>query len=274
MKRIANVLMRLVLCSSVGYAGGEGELQDYRLSATALELLREYEQVQTDRFLTTEAIDGLTDVLDDARKWLAQIDSLGGDEAAFYYLRAMVEYDAANRLDGIGEDVHRDGALSRALDHIERFVGERVAFADGHALHGAILGRKISGNPGSAMLYAGAAKTANTTALRLDPDNQLAHLNLGFTFANTPKAFGGDRKLAVGHFRSAFERGNLALRAVAGVWLSITYDQLGDFSRAIAVIEDVLRLAPGFPQAEATARALADGIDPLIYWERLQENAQ
>ena len=154
------------------------------------------------------------------------------------------------------------------------FVDENVAFADGHALRGAILGQMIAASPARAMLHSGAAKRATTTALELDPDNQLAHLNLGFTYANAPEAFGGDRKLAVVHFRRAFASGALPLRAVAGIWLSVTYDELGDSARAVEVIERVLELAPGFPQAQATAHALADGADPVVYMQRLQNSAE
>ena len=44
--------------------------------------------------------------------------------------------------------------------------------------------------------------------------------------------------------------------------------------RAVEVIERVLELAPGFPQAQATAHALADGADPVVYMQRLQSRAE
>ena len=273
MKIQANALVWLLGCATLGFAGGTGDLQDYDLTPAAARLLAEYERVQDEGFLMMETDGEPSSVLDDALQWHERSEELSADPPAYHYLRARIEYDAYHRVGGMG-DAQSRGYLDRALEHIDRFVNESVAFADGHALHGAILGQKIAANPLNVALYAGAAKQANTTALGLDPDNQMAHLNLGFTFAYTPEAFGGDRKLAVKHFGTAFESGAVAMRAVAGVWLSVTYDQLGDSERATEVIEAVLQLAPGFPLAEATAHALADGADPLVYIQRLQNDEE
>ena len=263
--------MRLILLLGVAtatFAGGAGELRDYAPDPTAALVLAEYERAQNEGFLNQEASRDATRITADTRRWLDRAGELRSDPPVYHYFRARIEYDAYNRLPGT--DLARTGALDRALDHIQRFVEQRVRFADGYALHGAILGQKIAANPGSALLHARAAKRATMTALRIDPDHQVAHLNLGFTFANTPEAFGGDRKAAVRHFRKAFAGSAAAPRAIAGVWLSIMHDQLGDSRQAAEVIEEVIEFAPGFPPAVATARALADGTDPLVHLERLQ----
>ena len=252
-------------------AGGGGELQDYDLSAAAARMLVEYERMNHEGFMTMESAPDPEAVIERTRRWLDRSEALRDDPAAYHYLRARIE--STPTINWQTRPIEGGGYL-RALGQIREFVDENVAFADGHALHGAILGQMIAASPASALLHARAAKRATTTALELDPDNQLAHLNLAFTFANAPEAFGGDRKLAVEHFRRAFARGALPLRAVAGTWLSVTYDQLGDSARAVEVIEQVLELAPGFPQAQATARALADGADPVVYMQRLQSRAE
>ena len=267
------VLGWLLASATVAVAGGGGELQDYDLSAAAAQMLGEYERMQHEGFMTMERTPDPEGVIERTRRWLDRSEALRDDPAAYHYLRARIESDAYNQLADTAH-AESDGYLDRALGQIRMFADEKVAFADGHALHGAILGRMIAASPARAMLHSGAAKRATATALELDPDNQLAHLNLAFTFANAPEAFGGDRKLAVVHFRRAFVGGALPLRAVAGTWLSVTYDQLGDSARAEEVIERVLELAPGFPQAQATARALADGADPVVYMQRLQNRAE
>ena len=273
MKIGVSVLGWLLASAIVAVAGGGGELQDYDLSAAAARMFGEYERMNHEGFMNMESAPDPEGVIERTRRWLDRSEALRDDPAAYHYLRARIEYDAYNQLADTA-DVERGGYLDRALGQIRKFVDENVALADGHALHGAILGQMIAASPASALLHARAAKRATTTALELDPDNQLAHLNLAFTFANAPEAFGGDRKLAVEHFRRAFARGALPLRAVAGTWLSVTYDQLGDSARAVEVIEQVLELAPGFPQAQATARALADGADPVVYMQRLQSRAE
>ena len=269
----ANVLGWLLASATVAVAGGGGELQDYDLSAAAARMFAEYERMNHEGFMNMERAPDPEAVIERMRQWTDRSEALRDDPAAYHYLRARIEYDAYNQLADTAP-AESGGYLDRALGQIRNFADEKVAFADGHALHGAILGRMIAASPASALLHARAAKRATTTALDLDPDNQLAHLNLAFTFANAPEAFGGDRKLAVEHFRRAFARGALPLRAVAGTWLSVTYDQLGDSARAVEVIEQVLELAPGFPQAQATARALADGADPVVYMQRLQNRAE
>ena len=273
MKTGVNALGWLLGSAAVAVAGGGGELQDYDLPAAAARMLVEYERMNHEGFVNMERAPDPEAVVERTRRWLDRSEALRDDPAAYHYLRARIEYDAYNQLaDTATAEIGR--YLDRALGQIRIFADEKVALADGHALHGAILGQMIAASPASALLHARAAKRATTTALELDPDNQLAHLNLAFTFANAPEAFGGDRKLAVEHFRRAFARGALPLRAVAGTWLSVTYDQLGDSARAAEVIEQVLELAPGFPQAQATARALADGADPVVYMQRLQNRAE
>lgn len=273
MKTGVNVLGWLLASATIAFAGGGGELQDYELSAGAAQMFGEYERMNHEGFMTMESVPDPEGVIERTRRWLDRSEALRDDPAAYHYLRARIEYDAYNQLADTGRS-ETDGYLDRALGQIRIFADESVAFADGHALHGAILGRMIAASPARAMLHSGAAKRATTRALELDPDNQLAHLNLAFTFANAPEAFGGDRKLAVEHFRRAFASGALPLRAVAGTWLSVTYDQLGDSARAVEVIEQVLEIAPGFPIARATARALADGADPVVYMQRLQNRAE
>ena len=261
-------LALLLGVATAAFAGGADELQDYAPDTAATLVLTDYERAQDEGFLSQEANRDATRVRADTRRWLERAEELRGDPPAYHYLRARIEYDAYNRLSGTGRAPA--DALNRALEHIQRFAAQKVRFADGYALHGAILGQKIAANPGSALLHARAAKRATMTALRISPDHQVAHLNLGFTFANTPEAFGGDRKAAVRHFRRAFSGSAAAPRAIAGVWLSIMYHQLGDPRQAAEVIEEVMAFAPGFPLAVATARALADGTDPLVYLERLQ----
>ena len=265
------LLILLLTGAAAGFAGGARELHDYAPSPPAAQMLAEYERVQADGFARQGAAPSPepAQVMADIQRWRERCETLHDDAAAYHYLRARIEYDAYHRLASSDGDA-RAGYLDRALEHIKRFAEHNVRFADGYALHGAVLGQKIAANPASAMLLARAAKQATTTALHLDPDHQLAHLNLAFTFANAPKAFGGDRKLAVKHFRKAFAGGAPALRAVAGVWLSVTYDQLGEPERAAEAIAQVLEFAPRFPPAVATARALAAGDDPALYLERLQ----
>ncbi len=265
-------LTLLLGVATAAFAGGAGELQDYAPDPGTALVLAAYERAQDEGFLNQEASRDATRITADTRRWLERAEDLRGNPPVYHYLRARIEYDAYNRLPGT--DLARADALDRALEHIQRFVEQKVRFADGYALHGAILGQKIAANPGSALLHARAAKRATMTALRIDPDHQLAHLNLGFTFANTPEPFGGDRKAAVKHFREAFAGSAAAPRAIAGVWLSIMHYQLGDSRQAAEVIEEVLEFAPGFPLAAATAQALADGADPLVYLERLQHDGE
>lgn len=261
-------LTLLLWGAMAAFAGGARELQDYAPDPAAAQVLADYQRAQDQGFLNQEANLDTTRVMADTGQWRERIEELRGDPPVYHYLRARIEYDLFHRLSGTGRA--RADTLNRALVHIQRFAAHKVRFADGYALHGAILGQKIAANPGSALLHARAAKRATMTALRINPDHQVAHLNLGFTFANTPEAFGGDRKAAVRHFRRAFSGSAAAPRAIAGVWLSIIYDQLGDHRQAAEVIDEVMEFVPGFPLAVATARALADGADPLVYLERLQ----
>ncbi len=266
MKIFAHVLVGLTASAWMGWGGGGSELQDYDPSATAVGLLAEYVRVRGD---IMETHSDRSRVLDDGSMWLDLSEGLAEDRPALYYMRARIEYDTYNRLGG-AEDARNAVHLDRALEHIKLFVDSGVAYADGHALHGAILGQKIAANPVDAMRYAGSAKRASETALHLDPDNQLAHISLGFSYANAPRMFGGDLDSAVKHFREAFANGNVSMRAFAGVWLSITYEQIGESARAVEIIQEVLELVPGYSQAEATARAFEDGADPVVYLERLE----
>ena len=211
------------------FAGGARDLQDYAPDPAAAQVLADYQRAQDEGFLNQEANLDATRVMADTGRWRERIEELRGDPPAYHYLRARIEYDAYNRLSGTGRAPA--DALNRALEHIQRFAAQKVRFADGYALHGAILGRKIAANPGSALLHARAAKRATMTALRINPDHQVAHLNLGFTFANTPEAVRRRPQVAaVKHFRKAFSGSAAAPRAIAGVWLSIMYYQLGDHS--------------------------------------------
>ena len=261
-------LAMLLWVAAAPFAGGARDLQDYAPDPAAAQVLADYQRAQDEGFLNQEANLDATRVMADTGRWRERIEELRGDPPVYHYFRARIEYDLFHRLSGTGRAPA--DALNRALEHIQRFAAQKVRFADGYALHGAILGQKIAANPGSALLHARAAKRATMTALRINPDHQVAHLNLGFTFANAPEAFGGDRKAAVRHFRRAFSGSAAAPRAIAGVWLSIMYHQLGDPRQAAEVIVEVMEFAPGFPLAVATARALADGTDPLVYLERLQ----
>ena len=267
--RVHSLRLTLILWGAMAaFAGGARELQDYAPDPAAARVLADYERAQDEGFLNQEGNLDVTRIMAYTRQWLDRAEELRDAPPVYHYLRARIEYDAFHRFSDT--DLAGADALDRALEHIQRFAEQRVRFADGYALYGAILGQKIAANPGSALLHARAAKRATMTALKIEPDHQLAHLNLGFTFANTPEAFGGDHKAAVRHFRKAFAGSAAAPRAIAGVWLSIMHHQLGDPRQAAEVIEEVIEFAPGFPLAVATARALADGTDPLVYLERLQ----
>ena len=267
------VVLWLAFCTALGFAGGVRQLREYEPSPAAADLLAEYERAVNAAFMSELADPNHASDVDEMLQWRARFEEVREDRAAYHYLHARVLYDANYRTSGSAEGADA-GYLDLAFEHILRFLDEKVRFADGYALHGAILGQKIAAEPANVMLYARMSKRALATALRLDRNNQLAHLALAFNFYYPPEEAGGDLRLAARHFAKALAGDTAPLRAVAGVWLSVTYDQLGDTARAVEAIQQVLDFAPGFPLAEATARALADGADPFVYWERLRADGE
>ena len=254
--------------AAVGFAGGDEELADYEPSPAAVRLVAEFDRYHE---RTVRAAPSRRQVTDDTRRWLERAATLVDDPPAQHYLLARVEYEAYNHLWWSGP---AGAHLQRAHDHIRRFAELNVAYAPGFALYGAILGQMIAANPPNVLAHAGTADRVTRLALALNPDSQLARLNLGLALLNTPPAFGGDREQAVEEIRTAFAGDGVALRSLAGVWLAIAYVRLDRIDEAADVLEQVLDLAPGFVPARATAAALAQGVEPLEYWRRMREQAE
>ena len=198
-------LALLLGVATAAFAGGAGELQDYAPDTAATLVLTG---------LRACAGRGVSESGSQSGRHAGQ----GGHPAVARTSRGAarrfrrrtttyaprIEYDAYNRLSG-HRTVLRQTLWTGALEHVERFaeqkgsVCRRLRTARRHP------GTEDRRQPRtSALLHARAAKRATMTALRINPDHQVAHLNLGFTFANTPEAFGGDRKAAARHFRRAF----------------------------------------------------------------------
>ena len=254
----------VLLCGTVGFADGSAELADYEPSPEAARLLAEYERYYHATILDwpgKERVAGATE------RWLERAAALAGDPPAHHYLLARIEYEAFNNLwwSG-GEGAH----LQRAHDHIRRFAELNVAFADGFALYGSILGQMIAVNPLNVLGYAGTAEQVTRIALELDPDNRLARLNSGIALLNAPPAFGGDPERAVVEMRAAYAGGELGTRTLAGLWLAVAYDKLGRGDDATGTIEEVMEIAPEYLPALVTAEALARGIDPLEHWREVR----
>lgn len=254
----------VLLCAAAGFADGSDELADYEPSPEAVRLLAEYERYYHGTILEWP---GQERVTAETEHWLARAAALAGDPPAHHYLLARIEYEAFNNLwwSG-GEGAH----LQRAHDHIRRFAELNVAFADGFALYGSILGQMIAVNPLNVLGYAGTAEQVTRVALDLDPDNRLARLNSGIALLNTPPAFGGDPERAVLEMRTAYAGGALGTRTLAGLWLAVAYDKLGRGDDATRVIEEVMALAPRYLPALVTAEALARGVEPLERWREVR----
>ena len=254
----------VLLCGTAAFADGSAELADYEPSPEAVRLLAEFERYYHGTILDWP---GQQRVIGDTERWLERAAALAGDPPAQHYLLAWIEFQAFSNLWWSGsEGTH----LQRAHDHIRRFAELNVAFADGFALYGSILGQMIAVNPLNVLGYAGTAEQVTRIALELDPDNRLARLNSGIALLNAPPAFGGDPERAVVEMRTAYAGGELGMRTVAGLWLAVAYDKLGRGDDAIRIIEEVVALAPEYLPALVTADALALGIEPLEHWREVR----
>ena len=265
--RFVAAVITLWCSAAIGFAGGDEELADYQPSPAAARLLAEFEQYHE---RTVQAAPSREQVAADTQRWLERAAALGDDPPAQHYLLARVEYETYNLLWWSGPaGTH----LQRAHDHIRRFAELNVAYAPGFALYGWILGQMIAANPPNALAHAGTAERVTRLALELEPGNQMARLTLGLALLNTPPAFGGDPERAVEEIRTAFAGEGLALRSLSGVWLAVAYLRLGRNAEAAAAIDQVLDLVPDFLPARATAEALAQGVEPLEYWQQIRERA-
>ena len=256
--------MTALLGAGAGFADGSAELADYRPSPEAVRLLAEFERYYHATILDWPAQERVTA---ETARWLDRAAALAGDPPAQHYLLAWIEYQAFNNLWWSGsEGAH----LQRAHDHIRRFAELNVAFADGFALYGSILGQMIAVNPLNVLGYAGTAEEVTRIALELEPDHRLARLNAGIALLNAPPAFGGDPERAVVEMRTAYAGGGLGTRTLAGLWLAVAYDKLGRSDAATGLIEEVLAFAPEYLPALVTAEALARGIEPLEHWREVR----
>lgn len=254
----------VLMCAAAGFADGSAELADYEPSPEAVRLLAEFE-----RYYHATILDwpGQERVAGETEHWLERAAALAGDPPAQHYLLARIEFEAFNNLWWSGnEGAH----LQRAHDHIRRFAELNVAFADGFALYGSILGQMIAVNPLNVLGYAGTAEQVTRIALDLEPDNRMARLNSGIALLNAPPAFGGDPERAVVEMRAAYAGAELGTRTLAGLWLAVAYDKLGRSADATGTIEEVVALAPEYLPALATAEALARGIEPLEHWREVR----
>ena len=265
--RFVAAAVTLWCSATTGFAGGDEELADYHPSPAAVRLLAEFEQYHE---RTVQAAPSREQVAADTQRWLERAAALGDDPPAQHYLLAWVEYEAYNLRWWSGP---AGTYLQRAHDHIRRFAELNVAYAPGFALYGSILGRMIAANPPNALAHAGTAERVTRLALELDPGNQMARLTFGLALLNTPESFGGDPERGIEELRTAFAGEGLALRSLAGVWLAVAYARLGRDDEAAAAISQVLDLAPGFRAARATAEALAQGLEPLEYWQQIRGRA-
>lgn len=265
--RFVAAAITLWCSAAIGFAAGDEELADYQPAPAAVRLVAEFERYHEQ---AVQAAPGREQVTGDTQRWLERAATLGDDPPAQHYLLARVEYEAYNLLWWSGP---AGAHLQRAHDHIRRFAELNVAYAPGFALYGSILGRMIAANPPNALAHAGTAERVTRLALELDPGNQMARLTFGLALLNTPEAFGGDPKRGIEELRTAFAGEGLALRSLAGVWLAVAYARLGRDEEAAEAIAQVLDLAPGFRAARATAEALAQGVEPLEYWQQIRERA-
>ena len=263
-RRRSVAVVAVLLCASAGFADGSAELADYEPSPEAGRLLAEFERYYHGTILDWP---GRERVTGDTERWLERAEALARDPPAHHYLLARIEYEAFNNLWWSGsEGAH----LQRAHDHIRAFAELNVAFADGFALYGSILGQMIAVNPLNVLGYAGTAEEVTRIALELEPDNRVARLNAGIALLNAPPAFGGDPERAVVEMRTAYAGAGLGTRTLAGLWLAVAYDKLGRSDDAAGVIEEVVALAPGYLPAQVTAEALALGVEPLEHWREVR----
>jgi len=89
---------------------------------------------------------------------------------------------------------------SAALEMVDSLLAKNPDNADLHAWNGNIMGSMAQGNPMDMMKYGMGSMQAYEKALKLDPNNAMAHFGRGMGRLMAPQGFGGDLDGAISDF--------------------------------------------------------------------------
>jgi len=115
-----------------------------------------------------------------------------------YYLLAQSLHGLSLVEELAGNKDGASGLIEEGVKVAKRSVELDDAFSDSHRLLASFYGRLIALKGGmSGMLYGPLNEEEIQKALRLNPQNGQAHLELGISRVNTPPQFGGDLEVGV-----------------------------------------------------------------------------
>lgn len=141
---------------------------------------------------------------------------------------------------------------SEALEMVDSLLSKNPDNADLYAWKGNIMGSMSQGNPMDMMKYGMGAMQAYEKALKLDPNNAMAHFGRGMGRLMAPPGFGGDLDGAIGDLEFACKKEPFP---DAYYHLGIAYQRKGLNGKAKEAFKKALELKPDYKEA---AKALAE----------------
>ncbi|MEA3420105.1 MAG: spore germination protein GerW family protein [Acidobacteriota bacterium] len=141
---------------------------------------------------------------------------------------------------------------SEALEMADSVIAKNPNNADLYAWKGNIMGSMAQGNPMNMMKYGMGAMQAYEKALKLDPDNAMAHFGRGMGRLMAPPGFGGDLDGAIGDLEFACKKEPFP---ESYYQLGVAYQKKGSNNKAKEAFKKALELKPDYPDA---AKALAE----------------
>jgi len=145
-----------------------------------------------------------------------------------------------------------DKKYPEALEMVDSLLAKNPDNADLYAWKGNIMGSMAQGNPMDMMKYGMGAMQAYEKALKLDPDNAMAHFGRGMGRLMAPPGFGGDLDGAIGDFEFTCKKEPFP---EAYYQLGVAYQKKGLSGKAKEAFKKALELKPDYTEA---AKALAE----------------
>lgn len=150
-----------------------------------------------------------------------------------------------------------DEYVDEAEELAEEILDRDKMHVKANALLGAIYGLKIAYSPMKGMFLGGKSSDLSAAGIKNAPENPISHLFFAMNKHNTPEMWGGDKALAMKHFRKAVEQfeaqGNTEqnwyyLNALA--WLGIAERKAGNEETANAIFRKALEVEPNYGWAK------------------------
>lgn len=144
--------------------------------------------------------------------------------------------------------------LSQAQKNIAILEKQKYSMAVVNSYKSAFYGFRIGLNPVTAPVNGLRSIDCAKTALKLDPEHYLGHVQYGNIQFYMPSVFGGSKKQALEHYLKAKELIERNAGSTSGDWnymsllivIGQTYTFLNDYQAAKNVYENILRFEPGF----------------------------